>query len=408
MNRFIGVFFLIFGCVFSHFPAEGREFSAKPLLLISIDGFRHDYMKTIETPNLRNLSQTGALAEAMIPVFPSLTFPNHYSLVTGLYPENTGLISNTMYDPILDASYSLSNRAAVGDGRWYGGEPIWVTGEKQGMQTATLFWPGSEAEIQGVRPTRWMKYDGGLPDSSRVDKVISWLSGAEGFRPMFATLYFSKVDTYGHHFGVGSDSLIAAVKEIDGVIGYLVRELQRTGLWGEVNLLITSDHGMANLSEDRLIFLDDLIDPADVRVLTYSAVSMIAPGDGKRDAVYAALKAAEAEGAFQVYLKEDIPERFRLKNHHRVPDIVMIADAGWNITTRRFFQSRGVIAAMHGFDNLHPDMAAFFLAHGPAFKRGIAIPAFEIVHVYALMCRVLGLEPAANDGDIEVLEPILK
>lgn len=408
MNRFIGVFFLIVGCVFMHFPAEGQGPSVKPLLLVSIDGFRPDYMETIETPNLRNLSKAGVLAEAMIPVFPSQTFPNHYSLATGLYPENTGLISNSMYDPILEAPYSLSNRAAVEDGRWYGGEPIWVTAEKQGMQTATLFWPGSEAEIQGIRPTRWMKYDGGMPDSSRVDKVISWLSGAEGFRPMVATLYFSEVDTYGHHYGVGSDSLIAAVQNIDGVIGYLVRELQRTGLWGEVNLLITSDHGMTNLSEDRVIFLDDLIDLADVRVITYTPVGMIAPGNGKRDAVYAALKAAEAEGAYQVYLKENIPERFRLKNHHRVPEIVMVADIGWTITSRRYFQSHGIGAGTHGFDNLHPDMAALFLAHGPAFKKGLVIPAFEMVHVYALMCRILGLEPAAHDGDIEVLEPVLK
>jgi predicted AlkP superfamily pyrophosphatase or phosphodiesterase len=377
-----------------------------PVLLISLDGFMPGYLDSIDTPALDRLIAGGILSEGMIPVFPTKTFPNHYSLVTGLYTENTGLISNNMYDAEMDASFSLGNREAVSDGRWYGGEPIWVTAENQGMPTATMFWPGSEAEIKGVRPARWMPFDGSLPHETRVDSVISWLQDSGPTRPGFLTTYFSLVDSYGHRYGPWTDSLYYAVAVVDSALGYLLDELDRTGMTGSVNIIITSDHGMAQVTDDRAIVLDEIINLDDVVVRDWSPVGMLQPVEGKADEVYSALKAAESN--YTVYRKQDVPDVYRFKNHHRVPGIIMIADVGYAITTRSRLDQRGVSGGVHGYDHRAPEMQAFFLASGPDFRTGERIAPFQSVHVYELMCNLLNLEPAPNDGHPDSLRHILK
>jgi len=375
-----------------------------PFILISIDGLRPDYLDRVDTPILDMLIQNGTVADHLIPIFPTKTFPNHYSTATGLYAENTGIVANSMTDPEL-GRFGLSIREAVMDARWWGGEPIWVTAEKQGLRAGTIFWPGSEAPIGGVYATNWLQYDGGISHNARVDTLISWFQ-KDDERPLsFATFYLSEVDSYGHRYGPESDSVLVALQEADRTLGYLVRELERIGVWPNVNIIITSDHGMAPVSSERAIIIDDIINMDDVEVYDWSPVAMLAPDSGKVESVYEALKAAENN--YTVYRKQDLPERYRIKNSHRVPEILVVAESGYTITTRDRFESREITGGAHGYDPMDPNMNAFFSATGPAFKSGNTIAAFETVHIYELMCKILGLKPAPNDGDRAVLESIL-
>lgn len=384
--------------------SEAKE-SPDPLILISIDGMRPDYLARTDTPVLDKLIQNGVLAEHLISIFPSKTFPNHYSTVTGLYAENTGVVSNNMYDEFIGGHFTMSDRSAVEDARWYGGEPIWVTAENQGLRAGTVFWPGSEAPINDTYATHWMRYDGSISHDARVDTLIKWFQLSDEKRPIFTTFYMSNVDSYGHRYGPYSDSIAVAMQEVDRTLGYLISELDRIGMWPKVNIIITSDHGMAEVSNEKVIVIDEIINLDDVEIYDWSPVAMIQPNEGKTEDVYNALKMAENN--YSVYMKADIPEAFRIKNHHRVPDILVVAESGYTIINRSRLESRGVSGGAHGYDPYDPEMKAFFLASGPAFKTGKIIPPFELVHIYELMSTLLGLTPAPNDGDPEVLRPIL-
>ncbi len=386
-----------------------NETERTPLLLISIDGFRTDYLERTDTPALDYFLSKGVQAEYLKPIYPSNTFPNHYALATGLYAENTGIIANNMFDPEL-GRFALGNRDAVSDGRWYGGEPIWVTAENQGVRTATMFWPGSEADVMGVRPTRWVQYDNSITYPSRVDSVITWLQVEDYTRPDFLTLYFSRVDSRGHGHGVESDSVTAAIEYVDRQIGYLIDELKRIDMWGNINIFITSDHGMASLSEEKTIFLDDIIDLDHVFVRNWGTAGMIAPRDGRTEEVYNQLKAAEDEygNVFRVYRKADIPERFRFKNHPRVPEILIEFDVPYAMTSRSNFERRGILAGNHGWDPESPEMHTIFFAKGPDFHEQLTFPYVNMVDIYELMCHLLGLDPAENDGNFDVWERALR
>ncbi len=382
-------------------PAEDRN----AVILISIDGFMPEYLDRTETPNFDRMVERGVKAEHMIPVFPTLTFTNHYSIVTGLYPENHGILSNTMYDPEWDATFSLGNREELVKGRWYEGEPLWVTAENQGVRTASMFWVGSEAEIQGVRPTRWNDYDGSLPHEQRIDSVITWLTLDDETRPDFVTLYFSRPDSEGHSHGPDSEEVTRAIAGMDQDMGYLMSELQRTGLEESTNIIIVSDHGMAAQSEDKVIFLDEIIDLDDVHVVGWGPVSMIRPDEGKRETVYNQLK--ENEENYRVYYRDELPDEFRIGNHRRTPEIIMVADLPWAITSTSFFERRGVLAGNHGWDHREPEMQTFFLAKGPDFHEALHVEPFELIHIYELVCHILDLEPADNDGSLEEVRHFL-
>lgn len=377
------------------------------LLLISFDGFRHDYLNKVPTPNFDTLAANGTIAEGLIPVFPSKTFPNHYAIATGLYPENSGFVGNTMYDPKWDEWYRIRDRNAVEDGKWYGGEPIWNTLEKQGVRTGTMFWVGSEADIQGMYPTHWKRFDDTMPFKARVDTVVQWLSAPDSKAVDFGTLYFEHVDAMGHNYGTNSDSLKAAIQTADQIIGYLKQQLRKVDLWKQTNILIVSDHGMVDLSAEKIIELDAIVSMDNIQRTIWGPLTMVQPKKGKEEEVYGALK--ENEDHYRVYYKEEIPERYHLKNHRRVSDIIIIADLGYTILNSeykpRFLDQ--LPRATHGFDPSNKEMQAFFLAYGPAFKKGKKVKVFSNVHLYELMNYLLGIQPAPNDGSIDSVRVML-
>lgn len=384
----------------------GDERTPNPVLLISIDGFMPEYMDRNETPNLDFVAQHGVRAASMIMVFPTITFPAHYSIVTGLYAENHGIISNSFFDYQLEAGFSYGPPDnGPDDIEWWGGEPIWVTAEKQSKTAATVFWPGSDSEIKGIRPTRYLDYDGSVSNMARVDTLITWLDPEGDVRADFSTLYNSTIDSYGHRYGPYSEEIDQQVTEADGWIGYLLQQMEQHGVSDKLNIIIVSDHGMAELSEERVIFLDDKIDPGDVDMIDWSPVAMIRPDEGKKEEIYRALK--ENENNYRVYLKEDLPAEYRFRNHYRIPEIIMVADLGYTITTRPFLKGRGLSAADHGYDPGYPEMHGFFLAMGPDFRQGFETGTIESIHLYELMAHILGLEPAPNDGSLDEIRHVL-
>ena len=407
MMRFqLYLFFTICFCITVTGCTSDSPQTPNKLLLISIDGFRADYTELYNTPNLDELAEKGVKADYMIPVFPTKTFPNHYSIATGRYVENTGLISNNMYDEEFDEYYSLANRGAVQSAKWYEGEPIWVTAEKQGIPTAPLFWPGSEAPIGDSYPTRWAPYEDDLPYKARVDSVLHWLQIADDTAPGFMTLYFSKVDTYGHRFGPESDSTASAVKEVDGYIGYLTKELKSRGLKEDLNIIIVSDHGMSTVSQEKVILLDNIIPLNDVEIVDLAPVTAIRTSEKNKMTIYEMLKASEEH--FSVYIKNEIPDHWHYRNHKRVQEITIVAEPGYTITTSEQMETGHFPGGNHGYFPESTEMQSFFIAAGPDFKEGYQTGPFQNIHLYELMAHLLQIEPAPNNGTIDSLKTILK
>lgn len=407
MKRHFFLLVLLGTCLFigtSCYPEKDEK-----LLLVSFDGFRHDYLSKTDTPNFDTLVENGVISEGLIPIFPSKTFPNYYAIATGLYPENNGFIGNSMYDPLTDEYFSMGNREAVENPDWYEGEPIWNTAEKQGKKAGTMFWVGSETPIQHMRPTHWKPYDGGMPDSARIDTVVKWLTYENELEVDFATLYFSFVDSRGHRHGPDSDEVIEAIQKADDLTGYLIESLKEAGIFEEINLLIASDHGMTDVSRERIIVLDDLVNTDELEIIEYSPTMMMnVKEEDKLEEIYTTLK--ENEEHYRVYEKNEIPERFHLKNHRRTPDLLMIADLGYTINTRDYFEERPDYpsGATHGYDNQEKEMHAIFMAHGPDFKNGYRMNAFQNIHLYELMTNLLHINPAPNDGSLDSISVILK
>ncbi len=378
------------------------------LLLISFDGFRADYLSKTDTPNFDRLIEDGVTAEGLIPIFPTKTFPNHYAIVTGLYPENNGLVGNNMYDPEMDARYTMSDRSAVENPDWYLGEPIWNTVEKAGKKAGSMFWVGSEAPIQNMRPTHWKTYDGRMPDEDRIDTVLTWMTRDKD--PVdFGTVYFSFVDSRGHRYGPDSDEVVKAIQKADSLVGYLIDELTKLDPESKINIMIVSDHGMSEVSTGRKIVLDEYIDPGDINIISYSPALMFNAVNDNEEELYNALKSSENH--YKVYRKSDIPDRYHLKNSHRVPEFLMVAEDGYTINTLEYFERRGQDypnGGAHGFDNNNKKMDGLFIAHGPAFNNGIKMERFENIHLYGVMAKILKIKPAPNDGNPESVKKMLR
>jgi predicted AlkP superfamily pyrophosphatase or phosphodiesterase len=377
------------------------------VLLISLDGFRPDYLERIPTPHLNALAALGVRARWMTPPFPAKTFPSHYTIATGLLPVNHGIVSNNFYDPLDGARFRYSDYRSAAQSRWWLGEPLWVTAERQGVRAFSYFWPGSDAEIAGVRPSRWKQFDGAVPDSVRVDSVLAWLALPAGEAPRFVTLYMSETDHWGHERGPDSPELRAAVIHTDAMIGRLVAGLRARGL-DHVNLVVVSDHGMIATHEDRAVFIEEWIDTAQVTIVDLGPFISLRPRRGV-DAAAIVTQLSRAPH-IRVYRREQTPERWRYRGSERVSGIVGVPDDGWMLTTRRSWERRGVRrnGGEHGYDFESPGMRALFIASGPAFRSGALVEPFQALHVYELVCRVLGLRPAPNDGSLDSVRAVLE
>jgi predicted AlkP superfamily pyrophosphatase or phosphodiesterase len=382
---------------------------ARPIvILVSLDGWRWDYIDRFRPSTISSLASSGVRAEGLVPVFPSKTFPNHYTIITGLYPQRHGIVSNNMVDPALPGRFTLSNRDVQQDTRWWGGEPLWNTAERQGQIAATMFWPGSDAEIGGRRPTYWRTYDHDLPNNARIDQLLSWLKQPADAQPTLLTMYISTIDTVGHDEGPDSPDIAKAAHEVDASMARLVSGITNAGLAGRTNVVLVSDHGMAPLSPDRTIVLDDYIDMSAVQVIDSSPIVGLTPRSGSADTLYHALK--DKHPALEIYTADTLPEEYRLRHHPRLSAVIGVADDGWHVTTKRPATENveRFEGGNHGYDPRHRSMHGLFVAAGPQFARGLVVPAFENVHVYELLCRVLGLRPAPNDGDPAVTATFLR
>jgi ectonucleotide pyrophosphatase/phosphodiesterase family protein 5 len=376
-----------------------------PVILVSIDGLRPDYLQRGVTPNLNRLAAQGARAVAMRPSFPSVTFPNHYTLVTGLRPDHHGIVDNTMYDAAIPGvRFSLSNGAAITDRRWWDqAEPVWVTAELHGVRAGTMFWPGSEAGIHGVHPTETRKFDGKLPASSRVDTLLGWLDRPAAERLGFMTLYFDDVDHAGHDFGPYASQTNEAVAHVDQAIGRLMEGLERRRV--AANIVIVSDHGMAPLSAARVIRMDQLAPEGSYRQVTSGPYAAMNPAPGQEAVLAAAL--LKPQEHMQCWRKDEIPALLTYGANARVPAFLCLAEPGWVVAFGDKDIAR-VKGGAHGYDNAAPDMAAIFIAAGPAFRAGVVLPEFDNVDVYPLLMRLLDLQPLRSDGDIAPLLPALR
>lgn len=394
---------LVAGCA-----TQPPSASQPPLVLVSIDGLRPGDIDAAQMPTLTALGNAGVRAKWMTPSYPSKTFPNHYTLVTGLRPDHHGMINNTMYDPELGA-FNLSSREAVQDPRWWsGGEPVWITLQHHGGRAATMFWPGSEAAIHGQHPTDWRRYDEHVSATARVDQVLAWLDRPARTRPQFITLYFENVDHAGHATGPDSAESRLARAEVDAALGHLLDGLRQRGMQDRINLIVVSDHGMANVAGFE--YLIDYLQPHGIGldaidVVTTGALAGINSHQGQEAAVEAALLGRHPHAT--CWRKQDLPAQWHYGTHARIPAILCQADPGWMLLKSnpgRALHGGGA----HGYAIEEPAMRATFIANGPAFRHGVTLQPFDNVDVYPLLMRLLGLAPLSNDGDITPLLPALQ
>ncbi len=391
--------------------AGNAHVSNVPVLLVSIDGLRAQDVSTM--PVLRTIAANGVHATSMRPSFPSLTFPNHYTLVTGLYPDHHGIVNNTMQDPQL-GKFALDLRDAVSDGRWWGGEPIWNSVQKAGGHSATMFWPGSEANIQGMHPTYWKPFDASVTPAQRVQQVLAWLDLPKGQRPRLLTLYFDQVDHSEHEHGPDSAEADAARAQIDAALGQLRDGLHARKLDDALNLVIVSDHGMAAVPPDHLVALEDMVATDKVEFVGTGEIVGINPrSDVALQNEFDLKIAPKLRGRHDHYTcwyKEELPLQWHYGSNPRVPQVVCAMDDGWDALPRSTVEkhkAEGTMHGAHGYDPALQSMQATFVAAGPAFKRGVTLPTFDNVDVYPLLARLLGIDPAPNDGDIAPLLPAL-
>lgn len=374
------------------------------VVLVSIDGFRYDYAKLYGAPHLDAIAKTGATApDGMLPAYPSVTFPNHYTLVTGLYPEHHGIVAMSFYDPARKERYAFNDAKTVTDGSWYRGVPLWSLAEKQGMRAACFFWPGSEAEIAGARPSYYLKYDDTVPDEERVDQVVDWLKLPAEKRPHFITLYFGEVDHAGHEYGPNAPETRTAVRHVDSEIGSLRSKLTKLHL--PIDLVVVSDHGMA-AEKGNWIDLDKYADFSGVQTVGALMYPDSAAAAAK---LYGKLRIVSDK--FKVYRRDRMPAELDYTGEPRIGDPVVVATGPYSIRVhgpddpaRDHAPNRGA----HGYDpRIVPEMRAIFYAEGPDIRKGITLKSFENVSVYPFLAEILGLDAPATDGSPAVLEPAL-
>lgn len=374
------------------------------VVMLSIDGFRWDYPDSVATPNLDKMAETGVKAKSLRPSYPTKTFPNHYSMATGLYPDHHGIVMNSFYDPELDDNYAVGKRESVEDPKFYAGEPIWVTAEKQGTKSASYFWVGSETPIQGIQPSIWKKYEHNFPFEQRIDSVISWLQLPEEQRPHLITWYMHEPDGVGHEYGPDAAETRKMNHYLDSLIGVFNHKISQLAFADKINVIVTSDHGMGQIYPDSVVYLDDVIPARWVnRYEGGNPAFNILAEEGCVDSILMVLSKTPHLKAWK---RDEIPAHLHYGSNPRVLDINVVADSAWSINTRdrKVYSSFGT----HGYDNQNTDMHAIFYAYGPAFKENHLQPTFNNVDLYILIANILGLEPAETDGNFEHVKGMLR
>jgi len=406
---------LLLLCLFQSLQVFSQE--KEPIvIMISLDGFRYDYVERFQPENLKRFIAEGTAAEALIPSFPTKTFPNHYTIATGMLPEHHGLVDNSFYEPFKDQVYTMGNRDIVQDGYWYGGTPIWVLAEENGIKAASYFFVGSEAPVKGIRPSEYFDYDGDVPNLTRVSKVFEWLQLPDTERPRMITLYFSDMDNVGHAYGPSNDEkLKAQLEKLDRELGALFEGIKSFDL--PISIILVSDHGMGDVEKSNLINLDQLMEGIEARVVNNGALAHIHlknPADKQ-----AAMDLIRSRSP-QISI-DDFSQNSNYTNTSKYPqrfgDFIILPEFGYYLADNRGmmrYQNNSArlkteVFGEHGFSPKNQEMHGIFYAKGPRIKAGNQIKPFQNIHIYPLLCELLGLEiPAEIDGRKEVLAPILK
>ena len=393
-------FALLLSACATHPPATDP---APPVILVSIDGLRADIPGSGRMPTLDALFAHGARAAWVNPSYPTLTFPNHYTLVTGLRPDRHGIVHNDMRDPVLGRFES--KKASGRDGRFWGGEPIWIAAQRTGLKTATMFWPGSEAEIAGGRPDHWRPFDIRMTPDQRVASVLAWLDLPPAQRPRFITLYLEQYDVAAHAAGTFSPEALDAMRQIDTALAALLRGLQARKLRDSTNLIVLSDHGMADVRSTDTAYLDDVLPESMFSWSSLGPVAHITPHAGLEADV--ARRVVGRHDHYTCWNKADLPDAWHYGRNPRVAPILCQSDTGWRLQLRRHPLPSRAVKGEHGFAPEDPQMRAFFVASGPDFVPGVALPAFDNVDIYPLLAHLLRIPPAPNDGTLDTFTPAL-
>jgi predicted AlkP superfamily pyrophosphatase or phosphodiesterase len=371
-----------------------------PLLLISLDGFRWDYCERHpdETPTLRRLKAEGASARGLVPVFPSNTFPNHYSIATGLRPGHHGIVNNDFFDPTVGRFFHFGQPSCNHEERWWGGEPIWITAVRQNRASACYFWPGSEVELRGLRPTFWKPYDYSVSFAQRLEELVGWLKLPVRQRPAVVTFYLEETNSVGHASGPESPELAAAVKLLDSRVGAILARAAAEQI--PLNVVVVSDHGMTSLSAERVVILDDYLDLATVQVDFDGSAAGLRPLDGDVEALVQKLAKLPPEA--KAYRNHDLPAHLAVVDSPREPPVWILASEGWHVEQRSRFNAKRshYSKGEHGYDPSLASMRGILIVHGPVFKTGgLVIEPVENIHIYNLLCAAIGLQASPNDGD---------
>ncbi|TLD07531.1 hypothetical protein PgNI_10753 [Pyricularia grisea] len=411
------------------YVSNGTALFAPTTIIISLDGFRADFLNRGLTPRLNAFVKEGVSPLYMLPSFPSVTFPNHYTLVTGLYPESHGVVGNTFYDPELKTDFYYTDPGRSLDPKWWGGEPFWATAEKAGIRTAIHMWPGSEAHILGIEPSFLDKYNGKEKLSSKVSRILEFLdkpgmedekADPKDMRPQLIAAYVPNVDADGHTYGPNSTEIRKTIKEVDSMMDDIFKGLEQRNLTGLVNVVVVSDHGMATTDRTRLLQLDDLVDLSKVEHIDgWPLVGLRPRKPEDLQSLYDELvRNTKDNPNVDIYLKDvNMPERYHFSNNDRIAPLWIVPKTGWNVVQKEEFDLQEAKTkdltyhprGLHGYDNEHPLMRAIFIARGPAFPHApnSKLEPFQNIEVYNILCDSVGLDPVPNNGTLRLpLKPI--
>lgn len=396
----LSVLFLLVFLLGVSYPAP------KPyVILISFDAFRWDYVNRNITPNLERVRQEGVSALSLLPAFPSKTFPNHLSIITGMYPSHHGIIANNFYDPYRKQLYKMQDTLTTRGERWYLGEAFWETAERQGITTASYFWPGSELKDVYRKPTYREFFQYSQPDETRLQGVIDWLKLSADKRPHFITLYFQDTDTKGHEYGPNSPEVNEAIKKLDSITGSLFQKLDEMKMKDSVNVIFVSDHGMTEVSHEREINIEKILGPEKATLGDYGPTMMVYPNKEYFQQVYEILK--QNENHYKVYLRDEVPSYFHYSDNPFISPILLIADLGWSLISNK--KSEWNEKGNHGYDNNQLDMQGIFLAVGPNFKKNYHTGTIWNIDIYPLLCEIFNIVPRSNiDGKLKRIEFLLR